>query len=143
MAEDSAVLAATQRFYDAIDDIICGRGLEAMKAAWHHGPDVTSGHPTGSWARGWGEVLATWEVFATFGRPSNAGAVMRDLRAQVFGDFAYTTCVYTTAPAFGSAQLNCTNVLRRIDGAWKIIHHHADRASAIDEGLEKMAAEDG
>ena len=34
-----------------------GRGIDAMKAVWHHDGRVTSGHPTGDWAFGWDEVL--------------------------------------------------------------------------------------
>ena len=39
-------------------------------------------------------------------------------------------------------RLNVTNVLHRQDGVWKIVHHHADKAPAIETGLAK-AAEDG
>jgi len=139
--DEIQVLAAAKAFYDAIESMVSGRGLEPMKAAWHHGPDVTSGHPTGSWAQGWAEVLATWEVFASFGKPEASGSSVRDLRAQVFGDTAYTISVFQASEAFGRATMNCTNVLRRIDGAWKIVHHHADRTPSVEQSLEAMASE--
>jgi ketosteroid isomerase-like protein len=139
--DEIEVLAATKRFYDAIETMVSGGGLEPMKAAWHQGADVTSGHPTGSWAQGWAEVLATWEVFASFGRPEAAGSSIQGLRAHVFGDTAYTISVFHSSAAFGRATMNCTNVLRRIDGAWKLVHHHADRTPALEQSLEAMASE--
>jgi ketosteroid isomerase-like protein len=138
---ETEVLATTRRLYAAIEDMVCGRGVDGLKAVWHHGPEVTSGHPIGSWAHGWDEILVTWEVFATIGRESNAGSSIKELRAQVFGDVAYTTCVFVAGPVFGSISLNCTNVLRRIDGEWKIVHHHADRAQSMEANMEQLAAE--
>ena len=139
--EEKDVLAATLRFYDAIEQIVSGKGAGAMMQAWHHSPRVTSAHPTGSWAVGWDEVSATWEVFASFGKEGSGGSRIEDIRVHLFGDVAYTTSVFTASPAFGGAQLNCTNVLARKDGEWKIIHHHADRAPSMDSAMEKMIAE--
>jgi ketosteroid isomerase-like protein len=138
--DEGEVLSAEKRFYDAIEVLITGGGLEPMKAAWHQGPDVTGGHPTGSWAHGWAEVFATWEEFASFGRPEAAGSSVGDLRARVFGDTAYTISTFRASPAFGGATMNCTNVLRRIDGVWKIVHHHADRTPAVEKSLERMVS---
>ncbi len=141
-SEDEAVAAATREFFGAIEDIVSGRGVERMKAAWHQLPNVTSAHPLGNWANGWSEVLATWQVFASFGRPGNAGTRLRDLRVFVFGDTAYATSVFTSSPSLGSIDLNCTDVLRRIDGAWKVVHHHADKAPELGERLQaQLAAE--
>jgi len=104
-SDENEVLAATTRFYEAIEAMVSGRGLELMKAAWHQRPDVTSGHPTGSWTLGWAEVLATWEVFASFGKAEAAGSHISGLRAHVFGDTAYTICVFHASAAFGRASM--------------------------------------
>src|SRR6185295_11359570 len=116
-SDEQAVSAATTRFYEAIEAMITGKGLGPMREAWHHGPDVTSGHPSGEWAHGWDEVLATWEVFAGFGDPKHAGSSVRGLTARAYGDVAYTTCTFVASPSFGGDALSCTNVLRRVDGA--------------------------
>jgi ketosteroid isomerase-like protein len=137
--DEELVRAATVRFYDAIEAMVSGKGLEAMKAAWHHTDRVTSGHPSGEWSQGWDEVLATWEVFAGFGHPTRGGSKVRDVRVYVYGDVAYATSIFTSSPAFGSATLACTNVLQRVDGVWKIIHHHADKSPEIGAALEKIA----
>jgi ketosteroid isomerase-like protein len=140
-SEENEVLAATLRFYRAIEDIVDGRGVGAMKEAWHHGPRVTSSHPTGEWANGWDEVSATWDVFASFGKKGNGGTQIRDIKVYLFGDVAYTTSVFIASPTWGGAKLNCTNVLQRIDGVWKVIHHHPDRAPSMEASMEKMVNE--
>ena len=63
------------------------------------------------------------------------------MKAHVYGDVAYTTCLFTAAPAFGGETLACTNVLRRIDGNWKVIHHHADKAPKLGAAAVKFASE--
>jgi ketosteroid isomerase-like protein len=138
-AEDR-VRAATLRFYQAIETMIVGGGAGPMRDAWHHGPQVTSSHPTGDWANGWEEVAATWDVFASFGKAGDGGTQVRDLKVFVFGDVAYTTSVFIASPKWGGAKLNCTNVLRRIDGVWKIIHHHPDKAPSMEASMEKMVS---
>lgn len=138
--EEQEIINATVRFYDAIEKLASGQGLDAMHDAWHHTNRVTGAHPSGDWAQGWEEVWATWEVFASFGRPDRSGSSIRDLRAHVYGDIAYTTCVFKAAPAFGGDNLACTNVLHRMDGVWKIIHHHVDKSPAMGAAMERMVA---
>jgi ketosteroid isomerase-like protein len=137
--DEEEVISAAKRFYDAIEQMVAGKGLEAMRAAWHHSDQVTSGHPSGEWAEGWDEVWATWEVFAAFGRADRAGSKTRSLKAYVYGDIAYTTCIFIASPAFGGDSLACTNVLHRADGAWKVVHHHADKSPKMGAALEKIA----
>lgn len=141
--EDEAVHAATLRFYAAIEDIVSGRGPASMKDAWHHTDRVTGGHPSGDWAQGWDEVLATWEVFASFGRTDRGGSSVRSAKVHVYGDMAYATALFVASPAWGGETLACTNVLEKRDGVWKIIHHHADKSPAMGKALEKIIADGG
>ncbi len=137
--EQKQVAVAVQRFYDAIEDIASGRGVAAMHEAWHRDvPTISSAHPTGDWARGWDEIAATWDVFASFGSAANAGSKIEDIQVHVVGDLAYATSVFTASPGFGGDKLNCTNVLQRRDGVWKVIHHHPDRASRMESSLAKL-----
>ncbi|NLE86096.1 MAG: nuclear transport factor 2 family protein [Myxococcales bacterium] len=142
MANDAeAVDAATRRFYAAIEDMVSGRGLATMEQAWHHTDRVTSKHPSGEWAQGWDEVWATWQVFASFGRSDRGGGKLLSTQAHVYGDVAYSTSVFQAAPSWGGEVLMCTNVLLRIDGEWKVIHHHADPAPKMAAALEQMLHE--
>jgi ketosteroid isomerase-like protein len=137
-AEEEATKAIYD-FYDALNLLLRGGGCAAMHQVWHHGPDVTTAHPFGNWARGWNEVSATWEeslaVWALYkgheGRSEAVGKI-EGLKVVVVGDMALATSVFkglmymTEGPL--RLQVNCTNVARRVDGVWKIMHHHADQA---------------
>ena len=140
-SDESEVRDATARFYAAIEAMVSGKGLAPMQDAWHHTPSVTSGHPRGDWAHGWDEVFATWKVFAGFGKEGRGGSRIQDLTVHVYGDFAYTTCTFVASPAFGGDHLSCTNVLQKLNGEWKIIHHHADKSARMGAALEKIASE--
>ena len=130
---------AIHGFYAALDDLLQGKGTQAMSEIWHHGTEVTTSHPFGDWARGWGEVSASWEethaVFLLYkghvGRSDSVGTV-EGLHVVVVGDMVLATSVYKSTLYMTEGPLrlkvNCTNVARRIDGVWKIIHHHTDQA---------------
>jgi ketosteroid isomerase-like protein len=138
-AADEEAEQAIHRFYRALDDLLQNKGTEAMADIWHHASYVTTSHPFGHWARGWAEVWATWEEgAAVFGmykghaqRNEPIGGI-HDLHVDVRGDVAYGTGVYKSTLYMSDAELklkaNCTNILHRIDGVWKIVHHHADQA---------------
>src|SRR3974390_613821 len=137
--EEKEVEAATLRFYEGIEQMASGKGAQAIKDAWHHTTRVTSSHPTGEWAVGWDEVAATWDVFASFGKEGAGGTKIRDIKVYLYGDVAYTTSVFVAAPTWGGAKMNCTNILHRVNGVWKIIHHHPDRAPNMESSMEKLA----
>ena len=141
MTVEDEVCKAAMGMYDGIDDMASGRGLERLKAAWEHSDRVTAGHPSGEWSQGWAEIVVGFEIFASLGKPERGGSIVRGMKAHVYGDVAYTTCLFTATPAFGGETLACTNVLRRVDGVWKVIHHHADKAPAMGAAAEKFARE--
>lgn len=142
MSEDEdKVRAAVRAFYAAIEDMITGRGLTAMDKAWHHEEWVTSKHPVTDWAVGWEEVKTIWEVAARFGRHDRGGSQLVDARIHVRGDLARVAVVFQSATAWGGERLMCTDVLERIGGEWKMIHHHADAGPAMAAALEKMLSE--
>lgn len=139
--EEKEVYQATERFYQAIEDLVSGRGLERMRNAWHQNDRVTSGHPSGEWSQGWDEVWASWQVFASFGRSDRGGSKIRDLKVRVYGDVAYAICIFEASAGFGGDSIPCTNVLHRMNGEWKIVHHHADKSPAMGAALERIAKE--
>lgn len=139
--EESKVLDAVYAFYRALEDMITGRGLSAMDEAWHHADWVTSKHPVTDWAVGWEEVRVTWEAAARFGRIDRGGSRVVEARAHVKGDLAFAAVVFESAPAWGGERLMCTNALERIDGEWKLVHHHADNGPAMAAALERILTE--
>jgi len=136
---ESEVTKVFYALYDALDDLLQCRGTARMLALWHHGDSVTTSHPYGAWARGWAEVSATWEEaaagFAAYqghvGRSDAIGA-SHDLCVSVWGDVAYGTSIFRSKLYMSEGELNlkvnCTDILHRIDGVWKVVHHHADQA---------------
>src|SRR5262249_45043588 len=99
-AEEEATKAIYD-FYDALDQLLRGKGNQAMNRVWHHGPEVTTSHPFGNWARGWNEVSATWEesvaVWSLYkghdGRDEAVGRI-EGLKLVVVGDMALATSVF-------------------------------------------------
>lgn len=142
-SEEEAVRAAAMRFYNAIEDMVSGRGLDAMSEAWHHIDETSTGHPIDNWATGWESVWATWQAVAPFGRADRAGGKVLNMQVFVLGDCAYTISTFQAAPKWGGGTMACTNVLRKIDGAWKVVHHHADKSPEMAKALEAMLDEGG
>ncbi len=139
---EQEVLAATQKLYDAIEDMITTGDLTRMDEAWLHSDDVTARHPMDNWAVGWPAIRATWEVTASFARKDRGGGQVHELKPFVHGDIAYVAVVFQAAPSWGGEKIMCTNVLLKRDGKWKIVHHHADPSPAMQAALEKMISED-
>jgi hypothetical protein len=42
----------------------------------------------------------------------------------------------------GGDSLACTNVLHRLGGVWKIVHHPVDKSPSMGAALEKIAREE-
>ncbi len=136
---EEEVTKVIHRFYDALEDLLRRRGTRAMVEIWHPAAYVTTAHPFGNWARGWTEVSANWEegaaVFNTYrghdGRDDKIGGI-NELKVAVMGDAAYGVGVYRSTLYMSDGPLkleaNCTNIVHRIDGVWKLVHHHADQA---------------
>ena len=141
MTVEEEVCAAAMVLYDGINDMASGKGLDRINQAWEQSERVTAAHPSEGWSQGWDEIIVGFQIFAALGRPERGGSKVRGMKAHVYGDFAYTTCHFIAAPAFGGETLACTNVLRRVDGTWKVIHHHADKAPALGAAAEKFARE--
>ena len=129
---------AIHTFYDALDMALRGNAAP-MESAWHHVDYATTVHPFGHWARGWAEVWATWqEIAAVFGiykghetRSDPIGRIL-DMKVGVLGDAAYGASVFESKLYLADGPLilhvNCTNVVHKLDGAWKVVHHHPDQA---------------
>jgi ketosteroid isomerase-like protein len=138
-ADDEAATKALYEFYDALDDLLQAKGTRRMSDIWHHGDYVTAAHPFGGWARGWAEVWATWEeaaaVFAVYkghaARNEPIGGI-HEFNLAVRGDVAYCTSIYKSTLYMSDTVLrlkaNCTDIAHRVDGVWKLVHHHADQA---------------
>jgi hypothetical protein len=141
MTQEEEVRAAVLYFYQALEELFTGKGVDSMSKAWHHTPRVSSSHPFGPWSYGWDELWATWVECANLANPESKGSSINELKIQVYGDIAYSTGIFRTAPNFGSMAMSVTNILQKVDGVWKLIHHHADKTPALEAKLDEAAAQ--
>jgi len=139
LADEEAAAKVFHAFYEALDDLIQSKPLTKMESIWLHAAHVSSAHPFGGWARGWDEVWATWQegaaVFNCYkGHAERSEPIggIHDLKVSVCGDIAIGTSIYKSTLYMSEGpialKVNCTNIVQRDQGAWKIIHHHTDQA---------------
>ncbi len=119
---------ATLLFYVALNSALNG-DVGPMSEVWSHGPDVSDFSPFGGRAVGWNQV---YTQFQNEGRTNLARQVTpSDILIVVDGDMGYSICneasqVHTGPGANTTLTYRATNVFRREDGKWKMVHHHAD-----------------
>lgn len=132
--EADAVRDASDQFYSALDEMAKG-DASAMADVWSHEADVTT-------MQGWEAVNGSWEGVASM---SEGGAVTRtDQVIHVSGDLAYELCTESASMTIAGEQLTlegrATNVYRKENGEWKVIHDHADLHAEFAEMIADMGA---
>jgi ketosteroid isomerase-like protein len=97
-----------------------------------HRDDVTLMGGWGTTERGWREAGARYDWAVARFAPSGATVSFDYLASGVSGDLAYTVTIerstvrITGQPAPASMALRVTQLFRRENGAWKMMHRHAD-----------------
>ncbi len=141
MSTHDDIRAASARFYEALDAMAKG-DARSMSGCWSHGSGVTAMHPIGGRDTGWDEVRASFDGVA--GLASGGRVSLRDQRIEVVGDLAYEIGVeqgeLTVAGERLRIEQRVTNIYRREDGTWKLVHHHADISPAMVELLSRLQA---
>jgi ketosteroid isomerase-like protein len=101
------------------------------KTLYSRRDDVTVANPFGPPARGWGEVSATLDRAVGNYRDGEAVGV-ENVSTVIGADLAYTVEIESYRARVGGAAelapvaLRVTTIFRREDGAWKVVHRHAD-----------------
>jgi uncharacterized protein (TIGR02246 family) len=133
----TAVAAANLSFYRALE----ARDLENMGQVWLQDDTASCVHP--GWHRldGWEEIERSWENIFSNSRPWTV--TCEDVRIAVAGDLAWVTCVEVIVPFGGdeegdAARMQATNLFGRVDGRWRLIHHHASPSPTDEEGEEEQ-----
>jgi ketosteroid isomerase-like protein len=130
---------ASDRFYAALNRMLQG-DAGPMMDVWAHTSDVSTMHPIGGREVGWEQVEGPWQQVASM---ASAGQVaIKDPLTQVVGDLAYEIgdevgdgTIAGEVVAFGQ---RVTNIYRRDDGVWKIVHHHTDKSPAMEEIVSRL-----
>jgi ketosteroid isomerase-like protein len=134
-----AVRDVSDQFYNALDEMANG-DASAMADVWSHEDDVTTMHPIGGREEGWDAVKGSWEGVASM---SEGGEVTRmDQVIRVTGDLAYELCTESASMTIADDELSlegrATNVYRKENSEWKIVHHHADFHAEFAEMIANM-----
>ena len=130
---------ASDRFYAALSRVLQGDAGPMMEV-WSHTSDVTTMHPIGEREVGWEQVEGPWQQVSSM---SSGGQVtIKDPLIRVVGDLAYEVGTEvgdaTMAGEAVSFGHRVTNIYRREDGVWKVVHHHADKNPAMEEIVSRL-----
>ena len=128
------------QFYTALNAMFTGN-VEPMNEIWSHSNDVTDLGPFG------GDRLVGWKaVGAEFQREADlklGGKVnCKDLLVFAGKDIGYTVCVEEgeNIDAEGKPiiiKFRATNIFRLENGQWKMVHHHTDLSTPLQEATSK------
>lgn len=136
------VREASDRFYAAIN-----RGLNGDTSAIHdacsHADDVMAMHPLGGRQLGWPEVRDSWEM--AVGAISGGSVQVSDVQVTLLADdAAFTTGTENASATVGGTPVTFsarfTNVFRREDGVWKLVHHHVDPLPNVAAAFQNALA---
>jgi len=121
MSAQDDILAANAAYYEAF----ASADLEKMQRIWAD-HDVSCVHPGWPVLVGHSAILQSYRNI--FGNPNQERIEPRSAIAMVFGDEGRVICVELIG---GTAHaLAATNWFRRVDGAWRMIHHQASPIAA-------------
>ncbi len=138
MAVEDEIRQASEQFYAALNREANGDPGPMMEV-WSHGSDVATMHPLGGRETGWEEVRASWEQVAQ--AFSDGQVSIEDLVVvPLSDDVAYTLGTENGQAKLGdetvSIDWRVTNIYRREEGEWKMVHHHTDVSPALVEVLK-------
>lgn len=109
---------------------------DVYKTLYSHRDDVTLANPFGPTSRGWAQVSETVDRAAQHYRDGEVVG-FENISTVVTSDLAYVVEVESYRARVGGASelvpvsLRVTTVFRREDGAWKVVHRHADPITAV------------
>jgi ketosteroid isomerase-like protein len=118
------------RYQQALDVFMKGNP-EPVKELFSHREDVTLANPLGPPAHGWDEVSATIEHAASHFREGRLVSI-EIVEKHATPDFAYALWLERAEGKLGGredtvpATLRVTMIFRPEEGAWKVVHRHAD-----------------
>ena len=121
--EQLEVFRVNERFYQAVSD----QSLRAMGKVWLQEPWVQCVHPSWELLTGWKRIRKSWATI--FRNTEHMKIQATEVSIRVSGDFAWVSCLeniesYRNAN-FSRSQAQGTNLFFRVEGQWRLVHHHA------------------
>lgn len=121
--EEEKVLEANKNFYRALQEL----SLEEMEAVWLPEDWVRCIHPGWELLEGWEAVRESWQRI--FESTQFMRIVVAVQAIHVENGTAWVCCTEKISSAadgrFESAQVQSTNIFKRHNGTWCMVHHHA------------------
>jgi ketosteroid isomerase-like protein len=133
---------AVSRLHAAMAKVAKG-DISAIKALYTHGDDATSFYGWGGYEKGWEAVSRRWDWA---GRQFKGGTVSYlNVTTVVTAELAYTTDIETFKVKMeGMDQATqwsnrVTHIFRLEQGAWRLVHRHANRLETQYEPSTRLA----
>jgi ketosteroid isomerase-like protein len=121
MSDDADILAVNAAYYQAF----ATGDFPAMRQIWADEENISCIHP------GWPALLGRQDILESYrqilSNPNQDRIEHRNDTAMISGDEARVFCVEFV----GGAALAATNMFRRVDGAWRMIHHQASPIATL------------
>ena len=125
MADENAVRAANQAFYEAFE----AQDLDGMSDVWEHSDRAVCTHPGWASLRGWAAISASF--FALFSGEERLQFILTNERVDVVGDSAWATLDENILGGRVGGTVAAVNLFTRdIDGQWRMVVHHASAVAA-------------
>ena len=119
-----------EQYHLALDEIM-KVSPDGYKRVYSHQDDVTLANPFGPPARGWDEVAQTLERAASHYRDGEATG-FENVAKYITPELAYTVEIERCQAKVEGREdvtpiaVRVTTIFRPEDGAWKVVHRHAD-----------------
>jgi ketosteroid isomerase-like protein len=132
---------AVEHYHLALREFVKGNSLPQHQR-FSHRDDITLMNPMHPFARGWEQVAATMDRAAAQVRDGEVTAFER-VAQYVTPDLACIVEIERAAARLGERgdivpfALRVTTIFRPEDGAWKVVHRHAD-AITTPRAIESM-----
>lgn len=144
--QQAKVRQSSGQFYEALNQTAATGNAATVIAEWSQRQTGSTMHPIGGREIGRHQVTATWEQAApafSEGKVSAPDVVVIPL----CDDVAYTVGTERIEGKVGGEMMRgewyTTNIYRRENGGWKIVHHHADASPEMMELLARLQAQAG
>ena len=142
MSITSEVRQASDRYYATLNRLING-DPEPMIAMLAAGEGVSMLHPLGGQVVGAEEVRRNLQQVAL--AVTNGSAAAEDLQVfPVTDEVAYTVGIERARAMIGDRvaefAARATNLYRKENGEWKIVHHHVDLVPEAAAALQQLLA---
>ena len=120
--DPASPVAALSAFYSAFNT----RDITMMARNWHDDADASMSNPLGGIARGWPAIRTVYQRI--FEGRARVRVAFHDFRLHEAGDMFYAVGrergVLERDDLRLEPAIRTSRLFRRIDGAWRQVHHH-------------------